>query len=124
MPITKVDDWNKWVENNKDPYGGCCIKVAEEVMRLLDADPNPIADTHALICQADKNRQAKDAEDGGITGFMAGCVAQMVSHCHSRGDEFRRLWNKDNQIGTEGDRANESGGVLNPALLNIEVPDA
>jgi len=32
---------------------------------------------------------------------------------------LRRWHNKENQIGTEGDKANESGGVLNPALLSI-----
>ena len=42
-----------------------------------------------------------------------------ITNCHSRGEEFRRKWNKDNQIHNEGDKANESGGVLNPALLTI-----
>lgn len=43
----------------------------------------------------------------------------MISKCHSRGEEFRKKWNHDNQISDEGDKANESGGVLNPALLKI-----
>lgn len=116
MPITKPEDWKKWVDANDDPYGGCCVKVAAEVMRLLDERPGDF-DTNKIICEADDNIKA-----GGITGFMAGAVASMVSHCHSRGEEFRRKWNKDNQIGTEGDKANEKGGVLNPALLNIDVP--
>lgn len=50
---------------------------------------------------------------------MAGCVAQMVSECHERGEEFRKQWNKDNQIKDEGDKANDSGGVLNPAIISI-----
>ena len=41
----------------------------------------------------------------------------MVSKCHSRGEEFRKKWNLDNQIGDEGEKANEGKGVLNPALL-------
>jgi hypothetical protein len=112
--ITNEDDWNKWVESNKDDYGKCTVDVAREVMRLLDEREGDF-DCHAIICEADKKIDA-----GGITGFMAGCVAQMVSHCHSRGEEFRRKWNLDNQIQNEGERANESGGVLNPAFLNIE----
>lgn len=112
--ITKEQDWNKWVEANTDPYGKATVDVAREVMRLLDEREGDF-DCHALICEADKLSGAD-----GITGFMAGCVAQMVSHCHSRGEEFRRKWNLDNQIRNEGIKANEDGGVLNPALLNID----
>lgn len=117
MPITNEKVWNEWVEKNTDAYGGACITVARKVMELLDAEPSEF-DCHKLICRADD-----DANTGGITGFMAGCVAQMVSHCHSRGEEFRRQWNVDNQINDEGDKANESGGVLNPALLNVATGD-
>lgn len=113
MPIANQESWDKWVASNTDGYGGACVAVARNAMRLLDEgfelkEPN---DTHKLICQAD--------DQGGITGFMAGAAASMISQCHSRGDEFRRLWNRNNQIGDEGERANDSGGVLNPALLNI-----
>lgn len=88
--------------------------VARRAMEILDNESEDF-DTHALICRADDESKA-----GGITGFMAGCVASMISQCHSRGEEFRKKWNKDNQIHDEGDKANESGGVLNPAILNIE----
>lgn len=114
MPITKQPDWDKCVENNKDPYGGTCVAVARRVMEILDEEPRDF-DTHKIISRADDEVKA-----GGITGFMAGCVAQMVSHCHSRGEEFRRKWNLDNQIRDEGEKANESGGVLNPAIITIQ----
>lgn len=116
MPIKDAVGWKKYEDNNQDPYGKACIDVAREVMRKMDEDAAPItsAGTHKLICDADKAINA-----GGITGFMAGCVASMVSQVHSRGEEFRRAWNRDNQIGTEGDKANDSNGVLNPAILNI-----
>lgn len=117
MPISDPEAWKAWEDNNKDPYGGCCVNVAREVMRLLDERQE--FDTHKLICEADDNIKA-----GGITGFMAGCVASMVSKCHSRGDEFRRKWNLDNQIQTEGEQANKEGGVLNPAILNIGTKHA
>jgi hypothetical protein len=121
MPITNKKDWNECVENNKDGYGGACIKVAEKAMEILDKEEGDF-ETHALICRADDESGA-----GGITGFMAGCVAQMISHCHSRGEEFRKKWNNDNGIieTEEGKKdigakkANESGGVINPAILTI-----
>lgn len=113
MPISNTEAWDSWVTKNKDDYGKACVDVARKVMELLD-DREGDFDTHAIICEADDAIEA-----GGITGFMASCVASMVSKCHSRGEEFRRKWNGDNQIGDEGDKANESGGVLNPALLCI-----
>ncbi len=113
MPITDETIWKSWVDANTDPYGKACVDVARRAMEILDEEPGDF-DCHALICKADK-----DIKCGGISGFMAGCVAGMISKCHSRGEEFRRKWNKNNQIGDEGDKANESGGVLNPALLNI-----
>jgi hypothetical protein len=117
MPIIDNKSWDKWVEKNDDPCGKCCVDVAREVMRILDDEPGDF-DCHKIITQADNNIHAH-----GITGFMAGCVAQMVSKAHSRGEEFRRKWNLDNQCGNEGEKANESGGVLNPALMTIKVAD-
>lgn len=113
--IMKLKDekaWAEWVESNQDSYGKACVDVARRVMELLDEANN--FDTHQIICQADD-----DIEAGGITGFMAGYVAKMVSQCHERGEEFRVAWNSDNQIGDEGDKANEGDGILNPALLTI-----
>jgi hypothetical protein len=111
MPITKQDDWNKWVENNQDDYGKACVDVAKTTMELLDEcdefDPDDI------IIKADRTLGL------GITGFMAGCVAQMISQCHSRGEEFRKKWNLKYQIKDEGEKANKSGTVLNPAIINI-----
>lgn len=114
MPIINKKEWEKHVKVNKDdPYSNACIMVARRVMELLD-EVNEF-DTHQIICQADKETEA-----GGITGFMAGAVASMVSQCHSRGEEFRKQWNLDTQIQIEGEEANKEGGTLNPALLNLE----
>jgi len=104
--ITKQNDWNKWVANNQDPYGKACIDVAREVMNVLDKD-EPF-DPHQIINDADKQVKA-----GGITGFMAGMVAQIVGHCHSRGEEFRTKWN-------ESYGAKDVKGTVNPAILHIK----
>jgi hypothetical protein len=114
MPITNPTEWDKWIETNQDDYGGACIQVARRAMEILDEEPDSKIDCRALICRADQESGA-----GGITGFMAGAVASMISRCHSRGEEFRRAWNLTNQIGTEGERANESDGVLNPAIMTL-----
>lgn len=116
--ITDQKSWDEWVKNNNDPYGKCCVDVARRVMELLDEDLTPLKDgynpepntPHTLICEADN-----DIKAGGITGFMAGCVAQMVSKCHSRGEEFRKIWNAPYKV------KEDNGGVVNPAILNIEI---
>ncbi len=118
MPITNQEKWDECVRINTDPYGGACVAVAREAMRMLDEgfELKGHDDTHKLICDADDASKA-----GGITGFMAGAAASMISSYHSRGEEFRKLWNTRHQINDEGDKANESGSVLNPALLSIET---
>lgn len=115
MPITNEKAWDNWVKSNTDPYGKTCVDVARQVMVILDAEPGDF-DAYTLVTRADNEIKA-----GGITGFMAGAVATMVSSCHSRGEEFRRKWNVANQIQDEGEKANKSGGVLNPALINIRT---
>lgn len=57
------------------------------------------------------------ADDEGITGFMYGCAVSILSQVWTHGDALRRWHNLNTQIGKEGERANETGGVLNPALL-------
>lgn len=108
------EKWNEWVNNNKDPYGNACVRVAKRVMELLDEDKTPLHNgyhpdvhtAHGLICKADD-----DIDAGGITGFMAGCVAEMVTECHERGNEFRKSHNGDEY---------EGEGVINHAILTIQ----
>lgn len=109
------EKWDSYVEKNTDAYGGCCVKVAKRVMELLDEDKTPLHNgyhpdihtAHGLICKADDEVKA-----GGITGFMAGCVAEMVSDCHERGEEFRKSHNGEEYVGE---------GVVNHAILTIET---
>ena len=103
--------WNEYVEKNNDSHGACCVNVAKRVMQILEEDSTPLHDgyfpdihtPHGIICKADEDIK------GGISGFQAGCVATMVSNCHERGEEFRKIWNKE----YSGD------GVINPAIIQI-----
>jgi hypothetical protein len=112
--------WQSWEKANKDPYGKACVDVAREVMRLLDMeeykefDPNEIINV-ALGFLSITNLKLSDEniKAGGITGFQAGCVAQMISQVHSRGKEFKKKWNKS--YGAE-----KAKGTVNPAILQIE----
>ena len=108
MPITDTEGWQKCVDNNEDPYGKACIDVTRKVMEILDEEKE--FDCHEIVHRADKLSGA-----GGITGFMAGCVASMVSQLHSRGEEFRLKWNKGYTDQPD------TGGVVNPAILTIQT---
>ena len=66
---------------------------------------------------ADATSQEADVE--GITGFMYGCAVSTLSRCWKHGEQLRRWHNINTQLGNEGEKANESGGVLNPALLSV-----
>lgn len=106
--------FDEYVQKNQDPYGKCCVNVARRCMEILDEDKTPLKNgyypdihtAHGIICKADD-----DINAGGITGFMAGCVAEMVFQCHERGEEF-----KDSHNGEI-----KSSGVVNHALITIET---
>ena len=51
-----------------------------------------------------------DSDAGGLTGFMASCVAEIVTQCHSRGEEFRLIHN--GKVKTNG--------VVNNAVVEID----
>jgi len=84
MSITNQILWDSWGEKNQDPYGGTCVAIAKRAMEILDAEPGEF-NASDLIQRADI--------DGWLSMNMAGYVASMIIHCHSRGEEFRKNWN-------------------------------
>lgn len=59
----------------------------------------------------------------GITGFQYGLGVNILSQYWAHGEQLRRWHNLKHQIGNEGERANEEGAVLNPAVLVAGEPD-
>lgn len=112
MNLKNEELWNEWETKNVDPYGKQCVDVARRVMEIMDENPNLNIDASALVHQANKDLP----EGGGITGFMAGAVAQMVTGCHSRGEEFNASWNKEYGV-------DNTDGVVNPAIMTIDTGD-
>jgi hypothetical protein len=114
MQFRDETNWKKFAEDNQDPYGSACVRYAKawaEQMEMLMKDG-------ATVEQCAK-KASHDANTEGITGFMYGCAVSILAQCWIHGEALRRLHNRDTQIGTEGDKANETGGVLNPALLIV-----
>lgn len=109
MPITNHPMWATYVEKNVDPYGKACVDIAREVMNILDQ--NKDFDPHDILREAEKNI----GDVGGVMGYMTGCIAHMVSNCHSRGEEFNDRWNAYYGVSKEVAK----GGTVNPAILTI-----
>ena len=111
--------WNSWVKANKDPYGKCCVDVARKVMELLDDGKHKNYDPNKIITEAENKliEEKKMKEEEGLTEFMAGCVAQMISKCHSRGKEFKKKWNESYGV------KNKKRGAVNPALVTIKFDE-
>lgn len=99
---------------NTDPYGGRVVSYSEDWANLMEARM-ALGEKIAAIAQP----TSQEADTDGITGFMYGCAVSGLAKFWEHGEALRLWHNLDTQLGKEGEKANESGGVLNPALLNI-----
>lgn len=107
-------------EDGGRAYGFTVVLFAErwadEMERLLVETPSL---TVGDVAQTAAHHAAGTLGSWGPTGFQYGCAVSILADCWIRGDDLRRWHNLDTQISDEGARANESGGVLNPALLQM-----
>ena len=106
--------WLECAEKNKDAYGAAVMSFADRWARIMETR---VSNGETVESCADEICSLADTE--GITGFMYGCAVSILSRVWAHGDALRRWHNLKTQVGSEGERANESGGVLNPAILTI-----
>lgn len=114
MTLRDQEGWQKTVAANTDGYGGAVIRYAELWARLMEGR---MANGDTVEGCAEESSHI--ADDEGITGFMYGCAVSILSQVWVHGEDLRQWHNIKTQIKDEGEKANESGGVLNPALLCI-----
>jgi hypothetical protein len=108
-------EYAEYVRNNsQNGYSFAVVTYSERWAGLME---EAIASGKAVSDVAED--ASHKANEEGITGFMYGCAVQGLAHFWEHGEELRRWHNLNTQIGDEGERANESGGVLNPAVLII-----
>ena len=111
----KEGDWEEGLAKNQDSYGACTYRFSAKWAHYMEremAKGKKVEDIAEDCCsEADK--------DEGISGFMYGCAVEILSNAWEHGEELRKWHNIDTQIGNEGEKANESGGVLNPAVMSI-----
>lgn len=117
-------DYDSYVANNSnDGYSKGVVDFGERWANAMEAalPPSPTSSQVTSFLEQNASRLSHEADTEGITGFMYGCAVQALAQFWVYGEELRRWHNLDTQIQNEGERANESGGVLNPALLNMNI---
>jgi hypothetical protein len=117
---TMLRDEEKWqagVEAQKgEEYGLAVFRYAQQWAILMQLE---IQNGKTIPEVAKETSHEADIE--GITGFMYGYAVGILSDCWRYGEELRKWHNIHTQIINEGEKANDSGGVLNPAILSISV---
>lgn len=115
MTLRDPEGWAKARAANTDSYGNGIMTYAERWARIMEA--MIVRDVTTVAGCAKEASHLADSE--GITGFMYGAAVSTLSAVWVYGEALRRWHNLDTQLGGEGERANESGGVLNPAILTL-----
>jgi len=113
----KQDKYETWKRNNTDCYGAGVLRFGEAWADLMEArlskgeELKDIAEPCSI--------EADNLPGGKITGYMYRASISFLSDVWEYGEELRRWHNRD--VGGEeaGERANENGGVINPAVLTI-----
>ncbi len=114
MKITNTIAWLEWMNNNTDEYGKAVVDYAKRWAELMEEKMEEGAKLEEIAQDT-----SRDADTEGITGFMYGAAVVILASCWEHGEQLRRWHNLDIQLGSEGEKANEEGGVLNPAILNV-----
>lgn len=108
-------DYEKYKQvNSTDPYSARVVSYGEDWANLMEKR----MEGGEKIAKIAKDT-SREADTDGITGFMYGAAVSALAKLWEHGEALRMWHNLDTQIGHEGERANESGGTLNPALLVI-----
>jgi len=105
----KVEAYKAYVAKNSDPYGKGVVDYAERWADLMEKE---LAAGKTIEDIAGSTRRTADID--GIPVFMYGCAVSSLAHFWEFGEALRKWHNLEIQ-----ERANASGGTLNPALLTI-----
>ena len=122
MKIRDEEGWKKCKDNNpknedgSESYGSVVNTYAENWADAMEKE----IEGGAILADVAETTQ-KQLSHYGISGFQYGCVVSTLAGVWEHGEALRRWHNIDTQIGTEGARANDEGGTLNPAVLNTEL---
>jgi hypothetical protein len=120
-------DPDRWPEELTQEQMGACYGAVVVIAagRWMDAMETALAERDAPFgdtAEATFREVDRGLGRWGLTGFQYGVAVHILADVWEHGEELRRWHNLATQIHDEGERANETGGVLNPALLTFERP--
>ncbi len=115
MTLKDAEGWRKANDANSDQYGSGVMTYAERWARLMEAR---MANGEQITEIADECSHLADTEE--ISGFIYGEAVSTLSAVWKYGEALRVWHNLKTQICDEGEKANKSGGSLNPACLNLK----
>jgi len=86
MPIRNEAQWKTWAGETKFPSNQGCIERATMIMAIIDT-----LDIAAPLNAQDLLREVPSSKTDGIPDeFLDAVVSTMISVCHTRGEEFRK----------------------------------
>lgn len=120
----KETEYQDYVAINKDdPYSSAVVIYGENWAHLMESSIPEIATDEEVEQTLTANdfgkKSSHEADAEGITGFMYGCAVSALANFWKHGEGLRRWHNLKTQMKDEGTTANETGGVLNPAILML-----
>lgn len=110
--------WNGGLECNTDSYGRGVYTYAQRWAEMMEEKMYG-----GLKLEDIANSTSNDADKEGITGFMYGCAVSILASVWEHGEQLRIWHNLKTQIKDEGEKANKSGAVLNPAIISFRDKD-
>lgn len=117
IQIGKEEEYQRYRDiNSKDEYSKGVLDFTDRWVDLMEKGLS-----EGLLLENIARDCASKANTEGITEFMYGCAARALSYFWEHGEVFRRWYNLSVQIRNEGERANKTGGTLNPAIIKIDI---
>lgn len=114
IELANEEVWQSFKDANQDGPGLAIISYSETWARLMQIEM-----TKGVSLEDIAESTSEEADLEGITGLMYGAAVSTLAQTWKHGEQLRRWHNLKTQLQDEGERANEDGGVLNPALLRI-----
>ena len=106
--------------NKNDGYGLACLTYAQRWARFMEVKINEglaQGKTVRQVLEASASTCSHEADVEGITGFMYGCAVGCLSRAWLYGEDLRKWHNKEYGV------SEDATGVVNPAIMTINVPD-
>ena len=109
------NEYQKYVEiNSHDAYSAQVVSYGDDWAKLMEKHL-----AHGQSVKDCAETCSHEADTDGITGFMYGAAVSALSHFWVHGDELRHWQNRRYLDEDKAKQADESGGVVNPAILII-----